>query len=178
MYLSISPGGFGPLRQKGRRGEDTGMGADEETLFQSEGATVTTARAVFGQVTYPIRGITAVEARKVPPAVAPHFVVAAIGATLAVVGGLLAFQAVVQFATAETALAQSTAGAIVAVVLLAIGILMARSQTRAMRAVPWRHAVVLHTAGGQRDALVSDDVDQVAKIVAALGDAIVRQARA
>ena len=122
----------------------------ETTFFQSDDIVVTNARFIVGSQTFAMRGITSVQAIKIPPSDG--------GSTITVVFGLIV--AVAGFAIRLYLLG------FLGVLLLGLGVWLA------MRQKPI-YAVVLRTAGGEVTAYQSNDWNYISQIIEALNQSIV-----
>lgn len=127
---------------------------DEKTLVNEGGVVVSSTRFVVGGKTYPLAGITSVEAFTISAKRVPGIVLVALGVILLVV----LFQVVPSWT-----IAVGCGG-----ILIVIG-------GAAAAAAKTKYAVRVATAGMQANALVSPDRQRVQRIVDALNQAIVQR---
>jgi hypothetical protein len=124
----------------------------EQVLFNEGQVTVTTARFQVGATMYPIAGITAVTIAKQPPNRAPLLLVALVlGMGLACMG------------------AKDNASGLIAFGLLVfIGL-----SVLAFVGLKPTFAVAMATAGGQKNAVTSQNEEWIRRIVDALNQAVI-----
>ena len=131
---------------------------EETTLFEKDNIKITNLRAVFGEKTYAVSNITAVEKETNARSALPPLIAVAGGITLLfVVGGALSSGDPLNF----TAL-------FIGIALLVIGILVVRSERDS-------YTVKISTASGEIKAFVSSDTAFIKQIVDALNTAIVQK---
>lgn len=132
---------------------------NEETLFQDGDVLITTSRAKFGATTYPIGGITAVSTAAIPAKRNGGVLLAILGVLVLVLssGSALAGEPFALNGGHAFGALVATLGVVLAV--LAKG----------------KYAVRLATAGGQVDALVSENADRIARATVALEHAVSRR---
>lgn len=123
---------------------------NETTFFQSNEIVVTNARFIVGAQTFAMRGITSVEAVKIPANYNGVITLVLIGLILALSGFVSSLFGLTCFG----------------VVLLALGVWLAT------RKKP-HFAVVLRTAGGEVTAYQNYDWNTISQIIEALNQSIV-----
>lgn len=123
----------------------------EKVFLESPGVLVTNSRFVVGTQTFAMGGVTSVKPDVDPPSRKGPIITALIGG-LMVMGGLTPRGA--------------TGTALFGIGLVAIGIFWFLNQKST-------HWVILHSASGERKALSSQDGELIAKVIAAITEAIV-----
>ena len=118
---------------------------EETTFFNESGLTVTNSRFVVPGQTYAMSGVTSIRTEEYPPPRKWPSIITGIGVLL-VLGG------------------KDTI--IVALILIAIGVMWWRSQKTT-------YNIVLSSASGETDAFTSTDEKYVDNLVSALNDAII-----
>lgn len=143
----------------------------EEVLFEQGHARVTTTKVQIGGTTYPLNGITSVRTLKRADSPLMGILLLVFGASMLVMAAMCGLPMLSPDATQDAATAAAPfffffggGGAIV----LLIGI-------TTMRGLGTRYAVVLGTAGGDRQALVTRDGDFAAEVRDAIEQAITRR---
>ncbi len=144
----------------------TANNAGDRVYFQNadRSITITASRAVFGSAMYPMRGVTAVRRMKTPPPGRDG--IATILGLVALVGVL--FGAIRLFIGDWLLGSVAVAGAV-----LMCGLLLL-----IYRQWPDRYVLRLSTAGGDVQALVSEDREEVQSVAHAIGQAIASKATA
>jgi|HubBroStandDraft_6_1064221.scaffolds.fasta_scaffold23464_3 hypothetical protein len=123
----------------------------EQAFFKSDDVLVTNTRLVKGNETFAMSGVTSVRAHTEVPSKKGPIIVMVVG-VLVLLGSLRA----------------SLGGALVGVALIGLGIWWFRS-------IKNIHYVRLVTASGERDAIGNVDGEYIAKIVAAISQAIIHR---
>jgi hypothetical protein len=132
---------------------ETPGGAPREVTFYQDGEVlITDRRAQIGPTMYPLAQITAVQAAELPPQRGAEYGVGCLGVALAIA-----------LATVHPLVGLVVGGAVVV-----LGLVLS------LYAKPIR-VVRLATAGGQVDAVKDKNHDRVAKIIAALQNAILHR---
>lgn len=142
--------------------------AEEEVLFEQDRVRITTAKAQIHGTTYPMSGLTSVRTVKRVPATGGTFLLGMVGA-VCLFFGLLSLPMMGDPQTQGSGvICLVTAGGSGALIL---GMAVLSHLTRG----PVRWAVLLGTAGGDRQALVTADEDFADAVRQAIEDAITRR---
>lgn len=139
---------------------------EETTLYEANGVKVTNLRAVFGQKTYAVSNITAVETQTQQPSQAIPVILAVIGAILLIVFLASLFGGNSYNASLNRGVNWAS---------LILGALMLSMGVGFLRAAKPAYIVGITTSSGEVKAWSSADKAVIEQVVEALNDAIVQK---
>lgn len=145
----------------------------DEALFDQDGVKITATRAVFRGTTYPINGITSVGMKTIAPDIGGAALLGVLGILLLLAAGIPAVLGWAMFTDSNLGGLEGALNVWAVTAFMVVGGLVlvgvSASATRKARA---RYAVVLGTAGGDRQAYTSRDKAVVEAVQAAVERAI------
>lgn len=136
--------------------------AEETVIYQQDKIKITNLRAVFGDKTYSISNVSAVELETMPASTGT-------GAIMASVGVLMVIYAIVSFIPSQNALRAPNP------TLLIIGLLLAAVGIFLLRAAKPSYTVKISTSSGEVKALSSENKELISNIVEAINTAIIQK---
>ncbi len=127
----------------------------EVSYYQDDAVSVTNARAVLGGKTYAMANITSVSMAEKPANRTPGIIIAVIGLVIAACLGLVGGNS-------------NATGLLVGIAIIGAGVAIAVSAKPS-------YIIKIGSASGEGDGLVSEDREQIQKIVSAMNEAIIKR---